>query len=306
MNFDFDVIVLGDYCLDLIFTGLPSMPRLGEEIEAKGLSMEPGGACNTSLALHRLGVKTAWAVEFGTDDYSQFVLQKFRQENFPEDLFTLSNKPVRKITVSLSFPEERAFIAYYDQGEMIKTALKGLTTKNAKIIIIPSLFYGPAFQTGNLVAKTKHMDIFMDGNNSSGINLKDARIRNALKAARFYSPNSNEARRISVIDDIEKAAKVLGGLCQTVIIKDGKNGAWCCDNGNIYFEPAISVNAIDTTGAGDLFNAGFIKAWLDHKDIQECLKWGNIAGGLSTTKPGANAYRISSQEIENLIEKGSK
>ena len=47
----------------------------------------------------------------------------------------------------------------------------------------------------------------------------------------------------------------------------------------IYHQPAIQVKAVDTTGAGDCFDAGFIKAWLDGKPIEECLLWGNIVAG---------------------------
>ena len=303
---DFDVIVLGDYCLDLIFTGMDSLPKLGAEIEAKSLAVEPGGACNTPLALHRLGVKTACAVEFGVDDFSKFVLQKFRDEKFPEDLFVFSNKPLRKITVSLSFPDDRAFLAFYDQGDMISTALKGLTQKTARIIVIPALFWGPALQAGQLLAKAKKMDLFMDGNNSSELTIYDHAIKNAIKAVRFFSPNGTEARKLTLTQDLEKAAMQLGEYCQTVIIKDGANGAWCCDKGKIYYEPAIAVKVVDTTGAGDLFNAGFIKAWLDNKGIQECLKWGNIAGGLSTQMAGANSYKLSSGEIETIIAREEK
>jgi sugar/nucleoside kinase (ribokinase family) len=298
---DFDVIVLGDYCLDLIFTGLESLPSLGTEIEAKGLAMEPGGACNTSLALHRLGVRTAWAVEFGIDDFSKYVLQKFRDEKFPEDLFIISKGPVRKITVSLSYPEDRAFIAYYDPGNMVQTALRGLTTKTAQIVVVPALFLGPALRAGSLVARAKKMDIFMDGNSTTNLTIYDPQIRTALKVVRFFSPNSKEARRLTQMQDIQDAAKKLGEFCQTVIIKDGANGSWCCDSGLIYYEPAIRINAVDTTGAGDCFNAGFIKAWIDKKSIQECLLWGNIAGGLSTQLPGANNYHLSVEEIEKII-----
>ena len=298
---DFDVIVLGDYCLDLIFTDLDAFPQLGKEIESKSLAMEPGGACNTSLALHRLGVKTAWACEFGTDEFSQFVLNRFRQENFPEDLFLFSKKPVRKITVSLSYPDDRAFIAYYDPGEMVQTAIKGLMTRTAKIVVIPSLFYGPALNAGSLIAASKKMQIFMDGNNSEQITIKLPQVRKAIQSARFYSPNSTEARQITQLQDLKEAIKCLGDLCQTVIIKDGANGAWCCNDGEIYHELAYPVKVVDTTGAGDCFNAGFLKAWLDGKSIPECLKWGNIAGGLSTQMPGANGYRLSAKEIEEII-----
>lgn len=306
MKFDYDVIVLGDYCLDLIFTGLPSLPILGSEIEAKSLAMEPGGACNSALALHRLGVKTAWAVEFGTDEFSRFILNRFSEEGFPNDLFVNSKKTMRKITVSLSYPEERAFIAYYDQGNQIQTALKGIAEKSAKILLIPALFYGPTLQIAHIALDSKGSYIFMDGNNSSEITLKDQRIRSTLKSIRMFSLNRKEAKNLTAEDEPEKAIQILGEYCQTVLLKDGPGGSWCCDNGKIYYEPAISVQAIDTTGAGDIFNAGFIKAWLDQKDIQTCLKWGNICGGLSTTQSGANGYILRSNELEKIVIKRSK
>jgi sugar/nucleoside kinase (ribokinase family) len=213
---------------------------------------------------------------------------------------------MRKITASLSYPEDRAFIAYYDQGDMIQVALKGLTARTARIIIIPSFFYGPALQAGSLLAKTKKMDIFMDGNSSSSETIRQPQIRDALKKVRFYSPNSKEARNITQENNLEKAARSLGEFCQTVIIKDGRNGAYCYDEGELYFEPAIPVKAVDTTGAGDCFNAGFLKAWLSEKPIQECLCWGVAAGSLSTTMPGANNYRQSADQIEKLISRRVK
>jgi sugar/nucleoside kinase (ribokinase family) len=306
MEYDFDVIVLGDYCLDLIFTGLPAFPKLGTEVEATELAMETGGACNTSLALHRLGVKTGWAVEFGTDDFSRFLLTKLREEKFPETLFAFTPGNMRKITVSLSYPDDRAFIAYYDKGKMIETAIKGLMTKRARIIVIPALLYGPAMAAGSALTKIKGTQLFMDGNCSEAVTIDNKEVRKAIQSMRFYSPNCREAKTISKQANPEKAVRELGKICQTVIVKDGQNGCWCSDNGNIYHEPGYPVKVVDTTGAGDCFNAGFLCAWLDGKDIQTCLRWGNIAGALSTQKAGGNGYKLSVQEISEKAKEVSK
>lgn len=303
---DFDVIVLGDYCLDIVFTGLPSMPVLGNEIEATGLTIAPGGACNTALALHQLGVRAGFAAEFGNDELSQFVLKKFRDDKFPEGLFKLSDRVVRKITVSLSYPKDRAFVAYYDPSEQIETAFRALTKTNARLVVIPTLFYGPALTLGSALAAKKHMLLFMDGNSSDPATLDHSEIKRAMKKVRFYSPNHDEAQRITGSSDMEKAARLIGEFCQTVIIKDGSNGCWCCDEGTLYHEPAYPVKVVDTTGAGDCFNAGFIKAWLDGKEIQECLKWATLAGALSTQLAGANSYRLSASEIELIIRQEKK
>lgn len=298
---DFDVIVLGDYCLDLVFTGLDSLPVLGTEIEAKALSMEPGGACNSALALHQMGVRAGFAAEFGNDEYSKYVLNRFREVNFPFDLFKLSDHPVRKVTVSLSFPADRAFVAYYDPSQQIETAIHALTKYTARLVIIPTLFYGPALDLGSVLAAHKHMTLFMDGNSMDQATVAKSEVQKALKKVRFYSPNHDEAVRITGLTDMEAAARLLGKYCQTVIIKDGANGCWCCDDGTLIHEPGYRVKVVDTTGAGDCFNAGFIKAWLDGKEIRQCLKWANMAGALSTQMAGANTYPLNAAEIETRI-----
>jgi sugar/nucleoside kinase (ribokinase family) len=299
---DFDVIVLGDYCMDIIFTGLTEFPKLGTEVEAKALSIETGGPANTALALHRLGVKTGWAAEFGEDDLSQFALRKLREEHFPEDLFVFSPGNVRKITVALSYPEDRAFIAYYDNGKMVETAIKGLVTGKAKIVVIPALLYGPSLFAGTAITRLKGTQIFMDGNCSDEtVSIKDKKIRQAIESVRFYSPNCREARSITRENDLEKAVKILGEMCHTVIIKDGANGCWCSDDGQIYHESGYKVKVVDTTGAGDSFNAGFLRAWLDGKDIRTCLKWGNVTGALSTQKAGGSGYRLTYEEVNRIV-----
>jgi len=305
MAFDYDVIVLGDYCLDLIFTGLLAFPKLGTEVEATELAMETGGACNTALALHRLGVKTGWAVEFGTDDFSRFLLSKLREEKFPEDLFVLTSGNMRKITVSLSYPDDRAFIAYYDKGRMVDTAIKGIIAKRAKIVVIPALLYGPAMNAGSALTKLKGTQLFMDGNCSEDVTIDNREIRKAIESVRFYSPNCREAKTVSKQNDPEKAVRELGKFCQTVIVKDGQNGCWCSDNGAIYHEPGYPVKVVDTTGAGDCFNAGFLRAWLDGNEIKTCLRWGNIAGALSTQRAGGNGYKLSFAEIREKVKEVS-
>ncbi len=66
-------------------------------------------------------------------------------------------------------------------------------------------------------------------------------------------------------------------------------------------EPAIQVTPVDTTGAGDCFNAGFIKAWLDGKPLAECLRWGNVVGGLSTTAHGGTGRLVTAAQVEEWL-----
>ena len=65
--------------------------------------------------------------------------------------------------------------------------------------------------------------------------------------------------------------------------------------------PAIPVTPVDTTGAGDCFNAGFLCAWLDSRPLGECLRWGNAVGGLSTTARGGTARIVTAADVARYL-----
>ncbi len=91
-------------------------------------------------------------------------------------------------------------------------------------------------------------------------------------------------------------------FCPLVVVKAGADGSYAMFENTIYHQPGIKVKVLDTTGAGDCFDAGFIKAWLDGKPIEECLLWGNIVGGLSTQGHGAAGAVIDTKVVENYLE----
>ena len=85
------------------------------------------------------------------------------------------------------------------------------------------------------------------------------------------------------------------------VIKLGKTGAMAIKDGEKYFAPAYKVQAVDTTGAGDSFNAGFIYGFLQGLPMEECLKCGNGCGALSVTKLGGNTGFPFRAELETWI-----
>jgi sugar/nucleoside kinase (ribokinase family) len=296
----YDVLVFGDYCLDLVFTGLPGMPELGREIVASGFAMLPGGTYNTAVHLHRLGVKVGWAGDFGKDEFSTLVLEHTRSEGLDTSLFTYHDKPLRRITVSASFPDERAFIAYYDPDPVIPAALKALARYSARAVFIPGLYCGSAFEAGLKLIRLKRMSLIMDGN-SSEEKLDAEDVRKSIAACDLFLPNRREALRLTSAPTLEQALEDLGRICPYVVIKDSARGAWSISNGETFYAPALPVKAVDTTGAGDAFNAGFIKAWLDGKAPIDCLRSGNITGGLSTLGLGGTGRFIMPEELQQRL-----
>ena len=305
MSLNFDVIVVGSYSIDLIFTGLPEIPQLGKDVVGTDFKMTPGEAFISAVTMHRLGIKVGWAADFGDDDFSRFALRCAREEGLDETLFVIHDRSYRRISAAASFPHERGFITYYDPDPSIPAAIPALIRANARLVYTPGLYYGNLLATALQVIRAKKMCLVMDGNSSNGDiqgrNKECQAIRHALRNTSIFLPNALEAKRLTGEQDLEKAIQRLGQLCPLVVLKDGANGAYSYANNEIYHEPAIMVKSLDTTGAGDNFNSGFLRAWLDGKPIDICLKWGNIVGGLSTTELGGTTRRITVEQVQTYL-----
>jgi len=295
---DYDVLVVGDYCLDLILTGLPSLPELGKEIVATGCAQIPGGAYNAAVAMHRLGLRVAWAADFGSDSYSQFVLDHVRAEGLDQTHFVHHPRPLRNLTIAASFPADRAFLAYYDPAPAIPAAVRALSRVRARVLYVPGLYSGPLLDAALLMVRARRMQIVMDGNSYESARMSSPRVRRALRAVDVLMPNASEAHRLTGEPDVLRALHVLASLTPCVVIKDGAGGAYACEAGEIAYVPALPVQPLDTTGAGDTFDAGFVAARLDGRLLAECLRWGNVVGGLSTLGPGGTGRVVTRAEVE--------
>ena len=281
----YDVLLFGDYYYDLIFTDLPRLPELGRELYAGSFDNAPGGAYINAVALKRLGLRVGWAADFGNDPFSQLTLEAARREGLDESLFQHHPRPYRRLTACASFPADRAFLSYSDPGPKLSAPLKALAQHTARVVFIPGLFFGPLFDGGQLFAHLRGMKIIMDCQFTAH-RLSDPAVRRAIQHVEAFLPNALEAMTLTDTQTVAEALQILGELCPLVVIKDGANGAYARANGQTYHAPALPVQVVDTTGAGDSFSAGFTRAWLDERPLRECLQWGNVCGGLSATARG--------------------
>jgi sugar/nucleoside kinase (ribokinase family) len=306
MGTNFDVIVVGSYTVDLIFSGMAELPQLGKDVLSTGFQMTPGEASISAISMHRLGLKVGWAADFGNDDFSRFALNCARQEGMDESLFVIHDRPYRRITAAASYPSDRAFITYYDPDPQVPAAMSALIISNARVLFVPGLYSGSLLGPATKIMRAKKMILAMDGNSSVGDTLGDTRqskaIRKAIQSVDIFLPNASEARRLTGEQELPLAIQFLGKLCPLVVVKDGVNGSWAFSNQKLIHIPAITVEPVDTTGAGDNFNAGFLNAWLDGQSLDNCLKWGNIVGGLSTTVLGGTVRRITCDMVKKYLD----
>ena len=287
-NHQFDVLLFDDsYYCDLIFTGLPGMPDLGTEIFASRFEIIPGGAFNLALAFTRLGVKTGWPCQFGNDLFSRFVLERSLQEGLDQSLFCEHDFPIPRVTVSLSQPQDRAFVTFNDPFHSYPPHDLILKTR-PQWMVEGGLRYGAVHLAAAAAAREVGARVFMDSDSNSAT-LHDSEVESAIAAVDVFAPNEKEALSLTGENTLEDALARLSTLAPLVIVKRGCNGVLARQGESVISLPAFPVDVVDTTGAGDCFNAGFVYGMLHHYDLKTCLQCGNISGALSTAGHGASA-----------------
>ena len=126
-------------------------------------------------------------------------------------------------------------------------------------------------------------------------------VKAALSSVDVFSANAREACQLTGAEDVAEAARRLGEHCGVVVVKAGADGAYACREGRTFHAPPIAVSPKDTTGAGDCFNAGFLRAWLDGRSLEECLRWGNVVGGLSTLGMGGTGRVVRLEDVQPYL-----
>lgn len=284
---DHVVLVAGPWFADMIFRGLarPTLP--GAEVFAEEFRLLPGGAFTLAMALHRLGHNVVWATDFGNDLFSQHVLSVARAEGLNEIGFRHHHIPLRSLTVVFSYPSDRAMTTYQDHISPPSLATL-LRQHRPRMLLLPSLQYDPATLAAFRLAHELGTQVFMDCQDISGT-LGNPMLRDTLALLDFFAPNANEALRLTGATTVEDALDALAALVDTVIIKRGSDGATAAQQGQRYDIAGIPLAAVDTTGAGDCFNAGFIHARLIGHDLPDCLAAGVACGGAAITDLGSSA-----------------
>ena len=127
-----------------------------------------------------------------------------------------------------------------------------------------------------------------------------------LPATDFFFPNEREAEAISGRKDSLEAARHIAAMGTNVIVKCGREGVVLCEKGSASPRriPGFHVKAIDTTGAGDSFNGGFLYAWLQGMSLEDCARFGNAAGAVSVTRIGGTIACPTQDDVHRMLQTG--
>jgi sugar/nucleoside kinase (ribokinase family) len=301
----YDILLLGDYFFDLIYTGLPAFPRLGCEVYSQDITTTGGAMFITAAALSRLGARVGWAGQFGDDYYSQFVRDLALREGIDLTLVRTLDRPYRQVTTSLPFQGERAFATYCDPApsDTYEYWLSTAQTAPYKHLHLGGLTDYEQLAPLAEAARSRGATISMDCQDVPHLhNPRDwARL---LGLVDIFMPNAREARLVTGMDDLKDALRQLMAWVDIAVIKDGENGAWVGQKYHRWQVPGIQAGTVvDTTGAGDCFNAGFLYAFIcEGQQLECCARYGNICGGLSVTGVGGATAAPTRAELGRWME----
>ncbi len=297
------VLVAGPAYCDLIFAGLPGVPPLGQEWFADSLTVTAGGSAITAVAFARLGVPVALLAQVGTDAHGGIVRNLLEQEGVLSEALHVKEGAYTPVTAALSSEHDRAFATFLPEGRPdVEASLAALKPRHVHLAGFPAV----AWQAGWVeTLHTAGVTVSFDPGWSDEA-LADPAVRDLAFACDVLMPSRQEALRLLdlPLDSDLASSRVVGALAEArpsriTVVKDGANGAWAVGLGggepwHVRVEPAA---AVDTTGAGDVFDAAFLAAWLDGEPVAVCLKWGALAGRQAVGRIGGSAGAPTRDEL---------
>lgn len=297
------VLVAGEINADLVFTGCNELPAFGREVLVDGFRQGPGSSSMIcAMGMARLGDSVLFAGVAGQDSWGDYCIDALRGAGIDTHAVRRDATLRTGLTVALSAAHDRALVTYPGAIAALRAEDIGDDLlRQAGHLHVSSYYLQRGLQPGlgALLARarvcgvTTSLDPGFDPAQQWG-----SALRELLPLLDVFLPNALEACAISGAATPQQALRAFANGVTRTVIKCGAEGAIALDHdGEVLAEPAIRVDAVDSTGAGDSFDAGFLHAWRSGLPLHECLSWGAACGGLSTRGVGGTATQAGEAEV---------
>jgi sugar/nucleoside kinase (ribokinase family) len=303
---DLDLLVLGEVNPDIVVRAADPRPVFGQVerwVDAVELVI---GSSSVILACGatRLGLRTAVVGVVGDDALGRFMLAAMAERGLETSAIRIHPSVATGASVILSGPSDRAILTAAGTMPLLRAAdVPAALAARARHLHAGSLFLLDAarpglpglFRAARARGSTTSLDCNWDPREEW-----DGGIAAILAETDVFLPNAVEATRIAGVADVPAAAHALCALGPRVVaVKLGADGALAVSAaGDLVRQPALPVEPVDTTGAGDSFDAGFLAGWLAGRPLAACLALGVACGSLSTCGVGGTAAQPTLAEAE--------
>ena len=283
------ILVVGDLNADVILTGLSGHPKYGREVLVSGCSMTLGGsAAIFACGLARLGRKVRFLGKVGADAPGDFVVGLMRDRGVDVSSVKRDRNVGTGIAVAFTETGDRALVSYL--GTVAATTPRDIAPGDLRRyshlhVTSPFLqlgltgYFVPLLKKAKFAGLTTSMDPGWDPRGRWD-------LEEVYPWLDVLLLNELEAKALTGIRKPAAAAKKLAEKVALAVVKTGPKGAVAATRGGEWKAPSYPVEIVDTTGAGDTFDAAFIDGWLQGHRIQEVLAYACACGAISTVKRG--------------------
>ena len=297
------IIGVGHCCQDSICTIEEYPPEDGStHITAIDDSQGGGAVATAMVASARLGVFTGMIAHLGDDGTGDQIAGDF--ETYGLDITGIRRIPGGRSSSSIVMvdPQKgtRTKFPYRDNlppicwDEQQRDLLK-----HAKVLHLDGTQYENAVAAATL-AKEYGVVVSLDGCSMQKDHAKNRRL---AAMADILIMNARYPKKVSGQEDIRQAMLEMASLGSGIVISTaGKEGCYAVLDGKVHHFTAYNVEAIDTTGAGDVFHGAFLTAWLEQKDVRECIRFASAVSAMKCLKIGGRAGIPTRQEVDRFLQ----
>lgn len=295
------ILSIGNANLDEEFY-VDRIPGVDEESEAGHYEAAPGGsASNFAVAVSRLGYEAGFMGCLGNDEAAEVIRRNFEKNGVSMDFVEVLDMPTGRVVVLVERGTgNRAMVAFRGANSRLTEDLVDQgKIEWADHVHVSGTSIGVAAKALSIAKELGRSSSYDPG----GIAVKKRRgeLRRVLENVDILFVNRVELQ--SLVEEFGKLTSLLS-LVGLLVVKRGEEGSEAIAEGLRASAPAFEVEVLDTTGAGDSFNAGFVSAWLKGFGVEECLLVGNAVAALKIRRRGAQASPRLDEVKSFLDERG--
>lgn len=303
---DFDVIAVGELNVDLILTGdvLPAFGQAEKLIDDATLTLGSSTAIFACGAA-RLGLRVAFIGKVGDDEFGRFVVAQLQARRVDTRGVIIDPSIKTGLSVILSQPHDRAILTHLGSIAALRYAeIDQSLLARGRHLHLGSYFLLNALrpQIPTLFADARRLGLTTSlDTNYDPAEGWDGGLHDVLTHTDLFLPNETELRAIAGVHEIPAALAVMATAKRLVAVKLGAEGAMASGKGENIQAPSIAMDVIDTTGAGDSFDAGFIYGHLAGWPVEQILRFACVCGALSTRAAGGTMAQATVAEAMALL-----
>lgn len=301
------LLVVGELNVDLILNNIQAFPHLGKEMIADEMDICLGSSSAIMAANSAaMGVDTTFCGVVGKDYFGDFILSELEQKSVNCLHVKRIDDQKTGCTLVMNFGQDRANVTY--QGAMNALTISDIPFRESAIyqhLHVSSLFLQKGirndiqeiFINARAAGMTTSLDLQWDPAEQWAFDYAQC-----LPYVDVFMPNESELLALTGTDSVSSAVERIRPYLNILALKMGRNGSTGIQGEQYLTLPAFEVpQFVDAIGAGDSFNAGFVRKYIAGASLEECLREGNLMGALNTTGAGGTGAFCHRKKINESI-----